>query len=318
MVKLFFSYSHEDEVLRDQLEIHLASLKRQGIISTWHDRRISAGDAFDGVISEYLETADIILLLVSPYFIASDYCFNVEMKRAMERHNQGSAIIIPVILNPCNWHDMPFGKLLACPRDGKPVSKFTNIHDAFLEVTLAVKTAAAKLFRGSPPLQAKSVTSDTEQKTTANPPQLRSSNLRIKKKFTDLDKDKFLADAFEYIANYFEGSLIELKARNEEIETDFRRIDANRFIATIYSTGKEISKCNIWFGDRSSLFSGILYSSGSFRDNSYNESLNVDNDGYTLCLKSMGMRLYRQNIEEKMTFEGGAEYYWSIFIEHLQ
>ena len=72
MVKLFFSYSHEDEALRDHLEIHLASLKRQGIVSTWHDRRISAGDAFGGEISEYLEKADIILLLVSPYFIASD------------------------------------------------------------------------------------------------------------------------------------------------------------------------------------------------------------------------------------------------------
>ena len=87
MLNLLFSYAHEDEDLRDQLEVHLTSLKREGIIATWHDRRIVAGAPLDGEISAYLENANIILLLVSPYFIASDYCFNIEMTRAMERHN---------------------------------------------------------------------------------------------------------------------------------------------------------------------------------------------------------------------------------------
>jgi hypothetical protein len=84
-----FSYSHKDKDLRNELEIHLAALKRQEVISTWHDRRITAGDEFSGKISENLESADIILLLVSPYFIASDYCYEVEMKRALERHEAG-------------------------------------------------------------------------------------------------------------------------------------------------------------------------------------------------------------------------------------
>jgi hypothetical protein len=73
MARLFFSYSHRDEAFRDELEIHLSALKRQGVIETWHDRRIGAGKEFDPAISEHLESADIILLLVSPYFIASDY-----------------------------------------------------------------------------------------------------------------------------------------------------------------------------------------------------------------------------------------------------
>jgi hypothetical protein len=193
------------------------------------------------------------------------------------------------------------------------------MHDAFLEVTLAVKDAAAKLFPGSSSLQTKSVVPETRHTAVVNDtPKLRSSNLRVKKEFTDRDKNKFLIDAFEYIANYFEGSLNELKARNENIETDFRRIDANRFMATIYSKGKEVNKCNIWLGDGGAFSSGIPYSTGSFRDGSYNESLNVENDGYSMYLKSMGMQFHRQNTEEKMTFEGGAEYYWSMFIERLQ
>lgn len=319
MLNLFFSYAHEDEDLRDQLEVHLTSLKREGIIATWHDRRIVAGAPLDGEISAYLENANIILLLVSPYFIASDYCFNVEMTRAMERHNDGSAIIIPVILQPCNWHKMPFGNLKACPKDGKPISKYPNMHDAFLEVTLAVKDAAAKLIPDSSALQTKSVVSKTgDAPVITNTRKLRSSNLRVKKEFTDRDKNKFLIDAFEYVANYFEGSLNELKERNRDIEIDFRRIDANRFTATVYVKGKETSKCNIWLTDGSSYLSGILYSFGSFREGSYNESLNVENDGYAMYLKSIGRQYHRQNAEEKMTFEGGAEYYWSMFIEHLQ
>jgi len=317
MVKLFFSYSHKDEDLRDELEIHLSALKRQGIISTWHDRRISPGDEFDGEISEYLEEANIILLLISPYFIDSDYCYEIEMERAMERHEKGNAIVIPVILHPCDWHDMPFGKLLACPKDGKPISKFPNMHDAFLDVTKAVKKAAAKLRPSIPASQSRTAISDIGHKSILSHP-VRSSNLRLKKKFTDREKDRFLADAFEYIANFFEGSLDELKVRNKEAETEFRLVDANRFTATIYLKGKEASRCNIWLGDRSSFLPGIMYSSGSYSNNSYNESLNIEDDGYTMYLKGMGMQFHGQDREEKMTFEGGAEYYWSMFIEYLQ
>ena len=73
-----------------------------------------------------------LLLLASPYFIASDYCYDIEMKRALERHHKGEARVIPVILHPCDWQNTPFGKLRATPPDGKPVSKFPNQHDAFL------------------------------------------------------------------------------------------------------------------------------------------------------------------------------------------
>lgn len=317
MAKLFFSYSHLDEPLREELEIHLSALKRQGVIETWHDRRIGAGEEFCSAISKNLEEADIILLLVSPYFIASDYCYDIEVTRALERHKAGEARVIPVILHPCDWKSLPFGKLLATPTDGKPISKFPNQHDAFLEVALAIRKAADEINKRAATTQKMEV--PEKIKSSHQPkvvPEMRSSNLRVKKAFTDRDKDKFLSDAFEYMANFFEGSLSELAARNPEVETDFRRIDKNHFTATVYITGSERSRCKIWFGGRDSFPSGIAYSYGSssVNDNSYNESLSVEDDGYTLYLKALGMSMQ----QSKMSFEGAAEYYWGMFIQPLQ
>ena len=86
-----------------------------------------------------LESADIVLLLVSPDFLASDYCYEREMLRAVERHKAGACTVIPVILRPCDWHDAPFGGLLAAPKDGKPITQWPDIDAAFLDVTTAIK-----------------------------------------------------------------------------------------------------------------------------------------------------------------------------------
>lgn len=144
MASLLFSYSHRDEALRDQLETHLALLKRQGFIEAWHDRRIAAGGDLHGEISTHLKRADVILLLVSPDFLASDYCYDVEMKQAMQRHEAGEAIVIPVILRPCDWHSAPFGALRAVPMDGKAITLWPNADLAFLDVVTAIKEALTR------------------------------------------------------------------------------------------------------------------------------------------------------------------------------
>src|SRR5262245_26207790 len=176
MAKLFFSYSHRDSDLRDELEVHLAALKREGVLEMWHDRRIDVGKEFDNEISHYLEDADIILLLISPYFIASDYCYEIEMTRAMERHKTGKARVIPVILEPCDWEKLPFGKLLVIPTDGKAISKFPNKHDGFLQITRAIRKAAENL---GGPVQKKTSEKvrSTEKEPESRIARPRSSNL---------------------------------------------------------------------------------------------------------------------------------------------
>lgn len=323
MVTVFFSYSHRDEELRDELETHLSILKHQRVIDTWHDRRIGAGDEFDGKISEHLERADIILLLVSSYFLDSDYCYNLEMTRAMQRHEEGSARVIPVILRPCHWQMAPFGKLLAVPDDGKPVSKYPDQHDAFLEVTKAIEKAAAELQKlpgkhGSLQPEASTQVQDIPHAVITQ--DIRSSNLRVKKKFSDREKDVFLEKGFEYIAKFFENSLRELSVRDPNIETAYRRVDSNHFSAVIYDDGTAVSQCKIWLGRRHAFEGGIAYSNSiDSNDSSLNESLAVDDDGYSLFLTPVfGSFYHASNEPTLMTYQGGAEHFWSIFVAPVQ
>jgi hypothetical protein len=319
MPTVFFSYSHADEALRDQLEKQLSLLKRQGVIETWHDRRIGAGQDLHDAIDGRLEASDIILLLVSPDFIDSDYCFEREMTRAMERHHTGDAIVIPIILRPCMWHGAPFGRLMATPKDGKAVTLHPDRDSALLEVATAIKDAAERL--GSRPTSPKLAATAVGQ--VSNAPELllsagpRSSNLRLAKQFTDRDKDKFQHDTFDYIAAYFANSLSELGERNAGIEGNVRRIDANRFSASIYRHGKAIARCTIFIGSGFS-GNGISYVQGETSEsNSYNEHLRVEADDQALFLTSMGMSFERRR-DSKLSQEGAAELYWARFIEPVQ
>jgi tetratricopeptide (TPR) repeat protein len=141
-VKLFISYSHRDEKLRQQLDKHLAPLKRQKVIEAWHDRQIPAGTEWANEIDENLSNADIILLLVSPDFVASDYCSNIELEIAMSRHQQGAAIIIPIVLEPCDWSWLPFAKFQAFPKDALAVTSWTNQNEAFVDVATGIRKVA--------------------------------------------------------------------------------------------------------------------------------------------------------------------------------
>jgi TIR domain len=316
MALVFFSYSHADEDLRNRLEVHLAMLMRQGVITVWHDRRLPPGDEIDRGISGQLEKADLILLVVSPDFLASRYCYDVEMARALERHRAGEARVLPVILRPCDWKNAPFGSLMATPIDGKPITKFADYDDAFLEVTNAIKAAVGS---GKPQARQTHEVSPTlpmEKPLTESP--VRSSNLRIRKNFTEADKDKFLDETFEYMAKFFENSLGELTIRNSDLETSFKRIDATEFTAVVYRNGAAASRCRIWLGGRLSL-DGIAYSPGGTTGRgSFIESLNVYEDEEGLFIKPfMAMNRLVEKCA-RLTSEGASEYYWSIFIEPLQ
>jgi TIR domain len=144
MTALFLSYAHSDIELINQLEKQLSILKRQSVIEIWHDRMIEPGSEWQGVLDSYLENADIILLLISPDFLASDYCYDIEMKRAIERHESGDAIVIPVILRPCLWQDSPFGKLQCIPSGGVAITKWANPDEAMLDVATGIKEAAKR------------------------------------------------------------------------------------------------------------------------------------------------------------------------------
>jgi hypothetical protein len=144
-LRLFYSYSHKDEAMRDALEPHLTLLMRQGFIADWHDRRIIAGQEWKGQINRHLDEADIILLLVSADFLASDYCYEVEMQRALVRHQAGHACVIPVIIRSVDWSGAPFAELQALPKDTKAVASWKNTDEAWTNVALGIRHAAEEL-----------------------------------------------------------------------------------------------------------------------------------------------------------------------------
>ena len=319
MATLVFSYSHVDEELRNKLEVHLTGLKRLGLINTWHDRRILAGQEFAHEIDHHFETADVLLLLVSPDFIASDYCYHLEMKRALERHENNEAIVIPIILRPCDWHDLPFGKLQAATLDGKPIIHFPTQDDGFLQVVQAIKKSIKQLTPADSKQQnpAQTIVQKTFINQLALPQVERSSNLRIKKTFTDRERDQARVDVFEYVSGYFENSLQELATRNEALETEFRRLDANSFEASIYVQGKRKCKCGIWIGN-GAMGGDVFFSHAGVSRNSYNESMSLSDDGYSLGFRPLGMA-FRGGVEKQLLCnEGVAEYFWELLISPLQ
>ena len=140
-VKIFYSYSHKDEELRDLFEIHMSGLKRTGHVEQWHDRKILPGSYWDRDINLNIESADLILFLVSSDFLSSDYCYNVEVIKAIERHSLQECIVIPIILRHCDWEGAPFEHIQGLPKDMHPVTSkyWHNIDEAFTYIAKELK-----------------------------------------------------------------------------------------------------------------------------------------------------------------------------------
>ena len=146
---VFISYSRRDEGLKDELvNYHLKLLQREGKINTWQDRDIEAGAEWAAEIKTNLEKADIVLLLITRHFLASDYCYETEMQRAAQRHYDGTARVIPIILEPCGWKYSDFKHLQVLPKDGKPVTSWDRQAEAFFDVEEGIRRVVDALIAG--------------------------------------------------------------------------------------------------------------------------------------------------------------------------
>lgn len=328
MATIFLSYSHRDQELRDRLEAHLAPLKREGLIESWHDRKILPGASFKEEIDRELERATIVLLLVSADFINSDYCVNIEMRRALEREANGEARVIPIILRACDWHPMPFGRLMALPKDGRPITLWPDIDEALLDVATGLRRVAesshSRAAVGAPPAEILPRASSNAQPrhqsmrpgSSARVTEThRSSNLGIVKEFTDEQRDEFLSQSFDFVASYFENSLVELQSREPTVSGKFTRIDATQFSAVIYRQGAIQARCIIRLSTEGHMGQGIQYS----RDGAggFNELLRVERDDYALFLR--GLMGFTSNArKEKLSQRDAADLLWDAFIAPLQ
>ena len=164
-IELFYSYSQADEIVREELEKHLSHLVQQEQITTWHQQKILPGKNRVQEINAHLNTAQIILLLVSSDFLASDYCYRTEMKDALERHKTQHALVIPILLRPVDWQGTPFAELEVLPTNQKPVTSWSNQDEAFLDIVQGIRRAV-ELFKMLPEVHVQQEVKPLEQQPT--------------------------------------------------------------------------------------------------------------------------------------------------------
>jgi len=154
-LSVFISYAHRDKELRDQLERSLKIFERLGMIRLWYDGAIGPGEEWEAAIRQNLEEADIILLLISPDFISSDFCWKLEMHRAMERYETGDAVVVPILLRPvAAWEKAPFSILQILPDDGRAVIEWESLDEGLVQIARGIEALLIKRTQGqmaSPP-----------------------------------------------------------------------------------------------------------------------------------------------------------------------
>ena len=217
LMNSFISYSHQDNQMLEMLHKHLANLQREGLITTWTDREILAGGKFERDISSALNSSNLFIALLSPDYIASNYCYEKEFQKALEMQEQGKIIIIPIIAEPCDWLSTPFKDFKALPKDGKAVSTWENKNTAFLDVIQNIR----KLIT--------SPANKTAQTKLKPSPTSSSRNYRVQKDFDSIEKMEFVEKTFhevrEFLKRYIEEiiQMENIKARilvenNKEFE----------------------------------------------------------------------------------------------------
>ncbi|HEY5462622.1 MAG TPA: toll/interleukin-1 receptor domain-containing protein [Hanamia sp.] len=186
-MKAFISYSHNGSLMLEMFHKHLAQLKRDGTLTTWTDQQIPSGSKLDQSISSELSTSNLFIALLSPDYISSKYCYEKEFQKALEMLSEGKIIIIPIIIEVCDWLSTPFKEFKALPRDGKAISTWENKNTAFLDVIQNVRLLIAE-----PIVQKASITIPESSLASVR-------NYRVQRDFDSIEKMEFVEKTFHEI-----------------------------------------------------------------------------------------------------------------------
>jgi hypothetical protein len=232
MSNLFISYSHVDTNVLDRLHTHMAILKQEGKVSAWFDREILPGGDLDFSINEKLIAADIFIAIVSPDYLHSKYCYQIEFKAALSRMEAGELVIVPIIAEPCDWQASPFGKMKAIPTDGKAISDWVNKNTAYLNIIQELRRL----------LEAQGLVNKTS--LLPHSPSIiekAKKDYKVKQDFTEVDIIDFRQKTFEVIRRYFEDAIKEI---NTIADIQARMLDSEKksFTCLISNRRKADSK----------------------------------------------------------------------------
>lgn len=306
----FISYSHTDEKALERLHKHLAMLRRDGDLSTWSDHKLLPGSKLGGDINLNLEKSAIFLALLSPDYLDSNYCYEKEFQHALKLAEAGRLRIVPVILEPCDWLASPFSEFMALPKDGKPISEWTNQNNAYLDVVTGLRRLLEAMRDAVVPVTEK--VGGAAGGTARRP--------RVKQDFDAIQRSEFADKTYEAIRDYFQASCAELNGIGDSnLKAKFELMSNTAFTCTVVNRGKRSggeahitvrnSKQRGHFGDISYVYQRYA------TDGSSNGSIRVEADDYNLYLV-MDAFSHTGPREVKHAPEQAAEMLWNDFVKH--
>ena len=311
-MKVFISYSHADERAVERLKTHAAMLEREGLITSFFDRDILAGGHLDSEIFAELESSDAFLAMVSPDFLASNYCYDREMQRAVELHDVGKLRIIPVVVEECDWKSSPLAQFKGLPKDAKPISTWANENAAYLSVIMGLRELTRKSAKPASLMKTSAPTSYENVDAVKLKPAY-----RLKRTFDKIDKLKFREEAFATIREFFHSSASEI-AEVDGVKTLFRQIGDYSFTCTVINEafGRGIAHITVHMStDRDGM--GDIYWSNqeNAARNTSNGNWTIGHTDYDQHLEGGDYENFSTDKKRGATPKAAAEIMWNNFIE---
>ncbi|HEX7760120.1 MAG TPA: toll/interleukin-1 receptor domain-containing protein [Caulobacteraceae bacterium] len=305
-VSAFISYSHADEKALDRLHKHLAMLRRDELLSAWSDHAILPGSSIGQTIDAQLEGSGLFLALVSPDYLASRYCYEKEFERALELSRAGRMRIVPIILEPCDWLASPLSEYMALPKDGKPVSEWTNANNAYLDIVTGLRRL----------LEVPVVGSGGQSPAAGMDGRAPARKLKLQRDFDSIEKAEFADRAFGVIRDYFQKASAELMQASEDLRTRVQDMSPTAFTASLVNRAKlrqGESHITVHNHKRRGGFGDISYSyEAHASDNTSNGAIRVEADDYNLFLNVDGYMGGSNGT--KYTPERAAEWLWNEYV----
>jgi len=309
----FISYSHNDTAMLDLLHKHLVQLQRERIISTWTDNEIPACGSLNSNISTALNNSNIFIALLSPDYIASNYCYENEFQKALEMQEQDGIIIVPIILEPCDWLNTPFKEFKALPKDGKPVSTWENKNTAFLDVIQNIR----KLVSSPEP----GITKTALDQLEAKPIQF-SRNYRVKKDFDSIEKMEFIEVSFSEVKEYLKRYLEEI-LQIDNIKARTLHDTNKEFHCLLINRNKINTESHLKISINSRSQSNNAYGANN-KDLSYsiNETNSSGNNGFSLSFDEFHLfwsenSYFNSRDKKELSTKDIADKMWSEWLESV-
>lgn len=301
---VFVCHGGED---KEEIVRPMVGAFQQASISCWHDEaEIRWGDSITQKVNEGLGMSRYVIVVFSSAFAEKNWPQR-EMNAALNAEaSTGEVRVLPLLVGS----EQDKERILA---------QFPLLNDKrYLpwdgNLRTIVREMLKRLGREAEPASGRG------KAHPAEPVGLRIPLPKVRKRFSQRDKDLFLREAFATVAQYFRTALTELKAHYEGIETDFVEVHSFKFICTIYVRGEAANRCKIWIGGLTSSDS-IAYQCGQFNmnnDSSFNDILTVTDDRQSLGFEPSHMWLGGGYTEKSiLSAEEMAEYLWRRFTETL-